>query len=155
MDWDRIKINRACKKILKGTVQGRRRREKKHWKKYIFKCTGLRFCDALREAKNRIKWRLRVAKFVVFQRSPWPSKSQPFSRQRVSKPLSYRFQILQAQKWEYEFLKFEAFYKKKIPMTPSFYCFNIILESIGNINRNQKNLQKEKFSVHANVLFFQ
>ena len=33
--------------------------------------TGLRFCDALREAENRVKWRLRVAKSVVPQLSPW------------------------------------------------------------------------------------
>lgn len=59
MVWASIKINRACKKILQGTVQwGRGRKEqKKQWENNIFECTGLRCCDTLREDENRIKWR--------------------------------------------------------------------------------------------------
>ncbi|CAH3030521.1 unnamed protein product [Porites evermanni] len=50
--------------ILQGTVQGGRRRgrQKKRW-------TGLKFCNAVREAENKIKWRERVAMSVAPQRS--------------------------------------------------------------------------------------
>ena len=33
--------------------------------------TGLRFCNALKEAENKIKWSERVAMSVAPQRSPW------------------------------------------------------------------------------------
>ena len=57
MVWASIKINRACKKILQGTVQGGRGRkeQKKQWENNILECTGLRCCYALREDENRIK----------------------------------------------------------------------------------------------------
>ena len=44
---------------LQGTVQGGRKRgrQKKRWEKNIAEWTGLRFCDAVREAENKIKWK--------------------------------------------------------------------------------------------------
>ena len=48
-----------AKTILQG---GRRRgRQKKRWENNIAEWTGLKFCDAVREAENKIKWRERVA----------------------------------------------------------------------------------------------
>ena len=46
-----------AKTILQGTVQGGRRRgrQKKRWESNISEWTGLRFCNALREAENKIK----------------------------------------------------------------------------------------------------
>ena len=60
------------KTILQGAVQGGRRRgrQKKRWENNIFEWAGLRFCKALREAENQIKWRKRVAMSVAPQRSP-------------------------------------------------------------------------------------
>ena len=60
-----------AKTILQGTVQGGRKRgrQKKRWEKNIAEWTGLKFCDALREAENKIKWRETVATSVVPQRS--------------------------------------------------------------------------------------
>ena len=60
-----------AKTILQGTVQGgrRRSRQKKRWKSIIAEWTGLKFCDAVREAENKIKWRERVATSVAPQRS--------------------------------------------------------------------------------------
>ena len=48
-----------AKTVLQGTVQGGRRRgpQKKSWENTISKWTGLKFCDALREAGNKIKYR--------------------------------------------------------------------------------------------------
>ena len=61
-----------AKTILQGTMQGGRRRgrQKKRWKNNISEWTGLKFCNALREAENKIKWRERVAMSVAPQRSP-------------------------------------------------------------------------------------
>ena len=61
-----------AKKILQATVQGGRSRgrQKKGWENHISEWAGLRFCDALREAENKIKWRKRVAMSVAPQRSP-------------------------------------------------------------------------------------
>ena len=61
------------KTILQGTVQGGRRRgrQKKRWENNISEWTGLKFCDALREAENEIKWRERVARSVALQQSPY------------------------------------------------------------------------------------
>ena len=52
-----------AKAMLQGTVQGGRRRgpQKKSWENNISEWTGLKFCDALREAGNQIKWTERVA----------------------------------------------------------------------------------------------
>ena len=36
-----------------------RGRQKKHWENNISEWTGLKFCNALREAENKIKWRER------------------------------------------------------------------------------------------------
>ena len=48
-----------AKTILQG---GRRRgRQKKRWENNIAEWTGLKFCDAVREVENKIKWRERVA----------------------------------------------------------------------------------------------
>ena len=60
-----------AKMILQGTVQGGRRkgRQKKCWENNIAEWTGLTFCDAIREAENKIKWRERVATSVAPQRS--------------------------------------------------------------------------------------
>ena len=57
--------------VLNGFVKaGRRRsRQKKRWKSNIAKWTGLKFCDAVREAENKTKWRERVATSVAPQRS--------------------------------------------------------------------------------------
>ena len=51
-----------AKTIIQGIVQGGRRRgrQKKHWENNIAEWTGLKFCDAIREAENKIKWRERV-----------------------------------------------------------------------------------------------
>ena len=60
-----------AKTILQGTVQGGRRRgrQNKRWENNITEWTGLKFCDAIREAENKIKWRERVATSVVPQQS--------------------------------------------------------------------------------------
>ena len=52
-------------------VQGGRRRgrQKKRWENNISEWTGLKFCNALREAESKIKWRERVAMSVAPQRS--------------------------------------------------------------------------------------
>ena len=56
-----------AKTILQGTVQGGRRRgrQKKRWENNIAEWTGLKFCHAVREADNKIKWRERVATSVA------------------------------------------------------------------------------------------
>ena len=56
-----------AKTILQGTVQrGRRRgRQKKRWENHIAEWRGLNFCDAVREAENKIKWRERAATSVA------------------------------------------------------------------------------------------
>jgi len=61
-----------AKTILQGTVQGGRKRgrQKKRWEKNIAEWTGLKFCDTVREAENKIKWRKTVATSVAPQRSP-------------------------------------------------------------------------------------
>ena len=61
-----------AKTILQGTVQrGKRRgRQKKRGENNISEWAGLRFCNALREAENKIKWRKRVAMSVAPQPSP-------------------------------------------------------------------------------------
>ena len=43
---------------------------KKRWENYISEWTGLKFCNILRKAENKIKWRERVAMSVAPQRSP-------------------------------------------------------------------------------------
>ena len=60
-----------AKTILQGAVQGGRKRgrQKKRWEKNIAEWTWLKFCDAVREAENKIKWRERVATSVAPQRS--------------------------------------------------------------------------------------
>ena len=60
-----------AKTILQGTVQGGRRRgrQKKRWENNIAEWTGLKFCNAVREAENKLKWRERVATSVVPRRS--------------------------------------------------------------------------------------
>ena len=60
-----------AKTILQGRVQGGRRRDrqKKRWENNITEWTGLKFCHAVREAENKIKWRERVATSVAPQRS--------------------------------------------------------------------------------------
>ena len=62
-----------AKTILQGTVKGGRRsgRLKRGWENNISEWSGLKFCNALREAENKVKWRERAAKSVVPQRSPW------------------------------------------------------------------------------------
>ena len=59
--------------VVHGTVQGGRRRgrQKKHWENNVSEWTGLKFCNTLREAENKIKWRERVAMSMVPQWSPW------------------------------------------------------------------------------------
>ena len=45
---------------------GRRRgRQKKRWENNISEWTGLKFCNALREGENKIKWRDGVAGSVA------------------------------------------------------------------------------------------
>ena len=44
-------------------------RQKKHCENNIAEWTGLKFCDAVRDAENKIKWRERVATSVAPQRS--------------------------------------------------------------------------------------
>ena len=61
--WAYIKISRACQE---NCTSNSARREKQGPTK-----EGLRFCNALREAANKIKWRKRVAMSVAPQRSPW------------------------------------------------------------------------------------
>ena len=41
----------------------------KRWENNIAERTGLKFCHAVREAKNEIKWRERVATSVAPERS--------------------------------------------------------------------------------------
>ena len=69
--YDDILTTVQKRKILQGTVQrGRRRgRQKKRWENNIAEWRGLNFCDAVREAENKIKWRERVATSVAPQRS--------------------------------------------------------------------------------------
>ena len=59
-----------AKTILQGTVQGGRRRgrQKKRRENNIAEWTGLKFCHAVREAENKIKWRERVATSLAPQR---------------------------------------------------------------------------------------
>ena len=61
-----------AKTILQGTVQGGRRKgwQNKRWENNMSEWTGLRFCNALREAEDKIKWRERIAMYVAPQRSP-------------------------------------------------------------------------------------
>ena len=63
--------SRLAKTILQGRLQGGRRscRQKKRWENNIAKWTGLKFCHAVREAENKIKWRGRVATSVAPQQS--------------------------------------------------------------------------------------
>ena len=60
-----------AKTNLQGIVEGGRRRgrQKKRWENNISEWTGLKFCNAVREAENKIKWRERVAMSVAPQRS--------------------------------------------------------------------------------------
>ena len=60
-----------AKTILQGTVRGGRKRgrQKKNWENNIAEWTGLKFCDAVREAGNKIKWKERVATSLAPQRS--------------------------------------------------------------------------------------
>ena len=60
-----------AKTNLQGTVQGGRTRgrQKERWENNISEWTGLKFCNAVREAENKIKWRERVAMSVAPQRS--------------------------------------------------------------------------------------
>ena len=60
-----------AKTILQGTVQGGRTRgrQKKRWENNIAEWTRLKFCRAVREAENKIKWRERVTTSVAPQRS--------------------------------------------------------------------------------------
>ena len=60
-----------AKTILQGTKQGGRSkgRQKKWWENTISEWKGLKFCEALRESKNRIKWKERVASSVALRRS--------------------------------------------------------------------------------------
>ena len=46
-----------AKTILQGTVQGGRRRDrqKKRWENNIAECRGLKFCDSVREAENKME----------------------------------------------------------------------------------------------------
>ena len=62
-----------AKTIWQETVQGGRRRgrQKKRWENNVSEWAGLRFCKALREAENKIKWRKKVAMSGTPQRSPW------------------------------------------------------------------------------------
>ena len=61
--------SRLAKTILQGTVQGERRRgqPKKHWENNISEWAGLKFCNATREAENKIKWEERFAMSVAHQ----------------------------------------------------------------------------------------
>ena len=52
-----------CKEGEEGAPQ------KKRWENNIAEWTGLKFCDSVREAENKIKWRERVATPVAPQRS--------------------------------------------------------------------------------------
>ena len=54
------------------------------------------------------------------QTVPSISNSQRFFRQRMSKPWSYRFRIVQARKWEYEFLKSRRILQEKNSDDPLF-----------------------------------
>ena len=54
--------------LVKHCVKRRRGRQKKRWENNIADWTGLKFCDAAREAENKIKWRERVATSVAPQR---------------------------------------------------------------------------------------
>ena len=66
-----MKAAQFCHLLLQGTVQRRRGQQQKRWENNISEWTGSRFCNALREAENKIKWRERVALSVAPQRSPW------------------------------------------------------------------------------------
>ena len=65
-----MKATQFCYLLLQGTVQRRRGQQEKRWENNISEWTGLSFCNALREAENKIKWRERVALSVAPQRSP-------------------------------------------------------------------------------------
>ena len=60
------------RQFYKKKEQGGRRkgRQKTRWESNISEWTGLKFCDALRESENKIRWRERVARSVTPQRSP-------------------------------------------------------------------------------------
>ena len=47
----------------------------------------------------------------------------------------------------------EGFYMKTSPVTPSFYCFNIILLLRGNVRKKIKQFYGRKFAPSANCCF--
>ena len=61
------------KTILQG---GRKGRQKKRWENNISEWTGLKFCEAQRECKNKNTWRERVDRSPAPQRSPWLQDSR-------------------------------------------------------------------------------
>ena len=65
-----MKATQFCYLLLQGTVQRRRGQQEKRWENNISEWTGLRFCNASREAENKNKWRERVTLSVAPQRSP-------------------------------------------------------------------------------------
>ena len=69
--WACIKIIRACQDDFTTNSARREKkgRQKKHCENNIAEWTGLKFCDAVRDAENKIKWRERVATSVAPQRS--------------------------------------------------------------------------------------
>ena len=69
--WLCSKICRACKDNFTRNSARREKkgRQKERWENNISEWTGLKFCNAVREAENKIKWRERVAMSVAPQRS--------------------------------------------------------------------------------------
>ena len=75
-----------AKTILQGTEQGGRRRvrQKKRWENNISEWTGLKFCNALREVEDKIKWRKREmwCKLRLNQGQRWQILHLPTNLQR-------------------------------------------------------------------------
>ena len=70
--WACIKIIRACQdNFTRNSARGEKEGStKKCWENSISEWSGLKFCNTLREAENKIKWRERFAMSVAPQQSP-------------------------------------------------------------------------------------
>ena len=65
------KSSGLAKKILQGTVKGKKRgRHKKRWEDNIKKWTGMEFVSSTRAAVNRTRWKGTVANSSVVPRLP-------------------------------------------------------------------------------------
>ena len=65
--WACIEISKACQDtFLKNSARREKKgQRKKRWENNISEWTGLKFCNTLREAENKLEWRERVARSVL------------------------------------------------------------------------------------------